>query len=185
MFNRPSFSFLRTVYPVQLRFFWDVPGFWLPFLQELRTPVRGRMSVTPLCWLAGWLQQNNPFAFLAASAQQDFFFFFHFYYFFLSFPENVISACFCQSTGVLCSLEWGSGPLKRTDKMASPTTPMCLRSREGRLWGHSSLDRVREQGVATLHVDHSQNLLHREKHRVRHSFHCRHTVCFKASSADD
>lgn len=74
VFNRPSFSFLRTVYPVQLRFFWDVPGFWLPFLQEQRTPVRGRMSVTPLCWLAGWLQQNSPFVVLAASAQQDFFF---------------------------------------------------------------------------------------------------------------
>lgn len=55
VFNRPSFSFVRTVYPVQLRFFWDVLGFWLPFLQEQRTPVRGRMSVTPLCWLAGWL----------------------------------------------------------------------------------------------------------------------------------
>lgn len=78
VFNCPSFSFSRTVYPVQLRFFWDVPGFWLPFLQELRTPVRGRMSVTPLCWLAGWLQQNNPFVFLAASAQHDSFFFFIF-----------------------------------------------------------------------------------------------------------
>lgn len=69
--------------------------------------------------------------------------------------------------------------------MASPAPPMCLRSREGRLWGHLSLDHVREQGVATLHVDHSQNLLHREKHRVRHSFHCCHTVCFKASSLPD
>lgn len=69
--------------------------------------------------------------------------------------------------------------------MASPATPMCLRSREGRLWGHLSLDHVREQGVATLHVDHSQNLLHREKHRVRHSFHCCHAVCFKASSLPD
>lgn len=42
--------------------------------------------------------------------------------------------------------------------MASPTTPVCLWSREGRLWGDLSLDHLREQGVATLHVDHSQNL---------------------------
>lgn len=80
------------------------------FLQERLTPVRGRMSVAPLCWL----EQNNPFGFLGASAQQDLSF--HCHYFFFSFPENVISACFCQSTGVLCSLEWGSGPFKKTDK---------------------------------------------------------------------
>lgn len=66
--------------------------------------------------------------------------------------------------------------------MASPTTPVCLWSREGCLRGYLSLDLGRVQGVATLHVDHSQNLLHREKHKVRHSFHCYCKVCCEASS---
>lgn len=69
--------------------------------------------------------QSSVLAGRLAVAEQSFWFprslctagsFFFYYYFLLSSPENVISACFCQSKGALCSLEWGSGPLKRTGK---------------------------------------------------------------------
>lgn len=76
-----------------------------------------RQNVCHSSMLAGWLAAaEQSFCCPGSLCAAGFFFFFHFYYFFLSFPQNVISACFCQSTGVLCSLEWGSGPLKRTDK---------------------------------------------------------------------
>lgn len=114
VFNRPSFSFLRTFYPVQLRFFWDV----LAAIFTRAANTCERQNVCHSSMLAGWLAGCSRTILLSfwQPLRSRIFFFFHFYYFFLSFPENVISACFCQSTGVLCSLEWGSGPLKRTDK---------------------------------------------------------------------
>lgn len=130
----------------------------------------------------GWLAAAEQSLWFPGSiCKAGFFLFVFYYYFFLSFPENVISACFFQSTGVLCSLQWGSGPLKRTDKWQAQRH-QCVCGPE---WGPLSLDHVREQGVATLHVDHSKNLLHREKHKVKHSFHCCHTVWFKTSSLRD